>query len=755
MITGDDNVFILLDQVLQGVGLAKWVGLLGVAKERREAAKMMLTWLKDEALLPGAVVDFRSEELIKYLLSYRPHEEVDDRFSYLVSLSSPGLGKTDLFRACVPGPPVSADGGESTVRDHAAKVVQRFMKLALERCQTIAAKEDPTPVCFEVPKKRTLKQTTLVFNKKAKLGQAARVIAIPPAPSGIPNPPSVPEIKVGFVPTPPSAGQGSNPDPPVKSRGAWLEDIAKLDRNLNAQPLDTFEERKVACEDFSGGVKEASARLYPGYEADPSEYLSGTSWFVSSCGRVRSPRGEPPWWPGETNKVNSYGYPIFRVTLHKKEYQLLVHCAVAHYFIGPRPPGYDVGHLYNDKLDSRVASLVYQTRSINIYDQHHHSEVDNTPKLYPVEMRRASTDWENATVYAGMNEAIASAFKITRLQALSPVDVVSPELYLNNIQSKGVGGMIRLDGQKVVVVKGGSGYRVNDIVKVTIPSSDSEYVFTVGAVERNLSKYIIKGCCRYLEDRAKGHEYYNEARKTLYDCWKTLQALGVEYRFKPCDVEQVLTKGNDVEDWKSLKGIGNVKDDQAWVSSFGRVKTSNQVPLGLAPRPYYPTPGSDGYCAFRGMRLHRVVFSLFNGNLSQSELVDHIDRVRWNNHRSNLRRATAKENAENTDKDNRAGKGTGYHRCPLIEGKPSSSREWITCLSPLDAAWRLFQRTDRTATTMIGRAIRTGTSYLGYVFRYRSDGPEYANLPGEMWKPITKSYFEHRDWLESLKNTTA
>merc|ERR1711968_428535 len=509
-------------------------------------------------------------------------------------------------------------GGESTVRDHAAKVVQRFMKRALERCQTIAAKEDPTPVCFTVPPKRTLKQTTLAFPKKAKLGQAARVIAIPPAPSGIPDPPSVPEFKVGFVPTPPSAGQGSNPDPPVKSRGAWLEDIAKLDRNLNAQPLDTFEERKVACEDFSEGVKEVSARLYPEYEVDPSEYVSGTSWFVSSCGRVRSPKGEPPWWPGENNKLNGGGYPIFKATLDKKKYQILVHCVVAHFFIGPRPPGYDVGHLYGDKLDSRVASLVYQTRSINSKDRDYHSEGDTRQYLYPVEMRSASTDWENATIYTGLRQAIASAFKITRLQALSPVDVVSPELYLNNIQSKGVGGMIRLDGQKVVVVKGGSGYRVNDIVKVTIPSSDSEYVFTVGAVERCTFDHILTGCCRYLEDNAKGHEYFKCARKTFSECWKSLQALGIEYRFKPCDVEQVLTKGTDVEEWKSLKGIGNVKDDQAWVSSFGRVKTCGQVPVGLAPRPYYPTPGSNGYCEFRKMRLHRLVFSLFNGELSSS-----------------------------------------------------------------------------------------------------------------------------------------
>ena len=44
-------------------------------------------------------------------------------------------------------------------------------------------------------------------------------------------------------------------------------------------------------------------------------------------------------------------------------------------------------------------------------------------------------------------------------------------------------------------------------------------------------------------------------------------------------------------------------------------------------------------------------------------------------------------------------------------------------------------------------------SYLGYVFRSRTDGPEYANrdLPGELWKPVTESYFQHREWLESNK----
>jgi hypothetical protein len=95
------------------------------------------------------------------------------------------------------------------------------------------------------------------------------------------------------------------------------------------------------------------------------------------------------------------------------------------------------------------------------------------------------------------------------------------------------------------------------------------------------------------------------------------------------------------EVWKDIEGHPDYK-----ISSFGRVKT-----FKYGKERHLISSLIRNYCQIhlnrKTYRLHRLVAIAFIPNPENKEYVDHIDRDTKNNKVSNLRWATAKENANN------------------------------------------------------------------------------------------------------------
>jgi len=112
---------------------------------------------------------------------------------------------------------------------------------------------------------------------------------------------------------------------------------------------------------------------FPGYEA------SSLGHVISHKGRApRVLRGGP----------HPDGYPM--VQLHGPDGRrgFMVHAVIAAAFIGPRPPGMEVCHNDNDKLNNTPENLRYGTRTENEHDKrrhgtHHHTRKTHCPKGHP------------------------------------------------------------------------------------------------------------------------------------------------------------------------------------------------------------------------------------------------------------------------------------------------------------------------------------------------------------------------------------
>jgi hypothetical protein len=86
--------------------------------------------------------------------------------------------------------------------------------------------------------------------------------------------------------------------------------------------------------------------------------------------------------------------------------------------------------------------------------------------------------------------------------------------------------------------------------------------------------------------------------------------------------------------------------------------------VGNLANGYFET-SVDGY----GLRVHRVIWEMFNGTIPANHIVDHIDGNPTNNKIENLRLGTMKTNARNTKKRSHNKTGfTGVAKTCKFEG---------------------------------------------------------------------------------------
>lgn len=181
------------------------------------------------------------------------------------------------------------------------------------------------------------------------------------------------------------------------------------------------------------------------------------------------------------------------------------------------------------------------------------------------------------------------------------------------------------------------------------------------------------------------------------------------------------------EVWKKIDGWGRYN-----VSNFGNIKN---IETGYILKPH---PCTAGYTSvvltpmyegdYRRFRSHRLVASAFLPNPENLPEVDHIDRARNNNHVSNLRWVTKKQNAAN-----KRTRIVGNRHLMSIWKCDKNTGERIEFFESATLAANSVIHKSKTPESSILKAAR-GDNANAYGYKWEYDDEE--EIEGEVWKEV-------------------
>ena len=212
------------------------------------------------------------------------------------------------------------------------------------------------------------------------------------------------------------------------------------------------------------------------------------------------------------------------------------------------------------------------------------------------------------------------------------------------------------------------------------------------ARELGLNQGAISGCCRGVCKQTGGYEFrYGEAN------------------------EVAVLPG---EEWKPY--------ESAWVSSFGRFKSSRGVVST-------PKPEKNGYvrvsCNGKHHLIHVLMAIAFGlEKRDDQDTVDHIDNNPSNNRLENLRWASMSEQIKHSYATNKNRGSSAPRRSKPVEGRVLGAKAWVPYASSMEAARSLGLKQGAISGCCRGVCKQTG----GYEFRY-GEANEVAVLEGEVW----------------------